>query len=289
MRDDSYLDSATESVRQTSTWRNRTATMAGALISVAILTIIVVWSYRLGVRDADDVPFIRAASGITKERPADGGGLEVAHQGRQVYDALTNKERPSAAPVLAPAPETLTAEDLAPVETATPARRPDAVETPEIEAPSEAAPTDTEIAALSREAEAAAIEQAVEEALNAAPSSKTAPQSSILPAPRPDRLIASIRPAESEAEEPRREALASTIQIQLGAYLSEAEAAARWTGVKNRNGDLLAGRGRVITRTNSGGRALFRLRAGPFADKSEASGLCRALKERGEDCILAVR
>jgi hypothetical protein len=277
-----------------STWRATAATAAGALISIVILATIVVWSYRLGVRDAAEVPVIRASTDAFKSKPDDPGGLEVAHQNRSVYELVA----PSAGATqegYAPESERLTAEDAAPAKMeAAPQPRPEAAEvvvarpapaTPAVEAvaPAQDATTTTESAAG-----AAGLPEAEVPAADA----QTAGEPSFAPeaAPRPSRRptrTASVAPERAEADEPRAAAAASSVQIQLGAFISEEIAAAQWTAIKSRNGDLLNGRGRVIMPVTSGGRQLYRLRAGPFDAVSGASALCRGLKARGEACIVA--
>jgi cell division septation protein DedD len=106
--------------------------------------------------------------------------------------------------------------------------------------------------------------------------------------PRPARQAAAPTTTQpAEVAEPRAAALASAIQIQLGAFESEEVAAQQWEAIKSRNSDLLEGRGRVITPVLSGGKRLFRLRAGPFDTVQQASALCRGLKGRNEACIVA--
>lgn len=306
MRDDSYLDSRTDSVQAEagttsgSTWRAKTATAAGALISIVILATIVVWSYRLGVRDAAEVPVIRASTEAFKSKPDDPGGLEVAHQNRTVYELVA----PSAAASqegYAPEAERLTAEDAAPAKmNAAPVPRPAATEVV-VARPAPVAPAET-TEAVTTETQAGVSEAAatptapVSDATEAAPavdaSAEAATEPSFAPvtAPsprhRPTRT-ASVAPERAEADEPRAAAAASSVQIQLGAFVSEEIAAGQWTAIKSRNGDLLNGRGRVIMPVISGGRQLYRLRAGPFDAVSDASALCRGLKARGEACIVA--
>lgn len=292
MRDDSYLqrDSAVAEAKA-SAWRGRAATAAGALISLAILAIVVIWSYRLGVRDANDIPVIRAEIEATKIKPEQPGGIEIAHQEREVYTIVDGSSATTESG-FAPSEEVLTAED-APVSPA-PAPRPEVtkpVETtpspdPVAEAPATPEPKPETASGETTEETPVATEETetpepVEEAaLTAAP--KVAP----VALRRPSRAA----PQQQEASllaEPRAAALASRIQIQLGAFNSEEIAGEQWADLKNRNGDLLSGRARVVTPVVSGGRRLYRLRAGPFKDVDEASTLCRALKARGEDCIVA--
>ena len=296
MRDDSYLQRESDVAEaKASAWRGRAATTAGALISLAILAIVVIWSYRLGVRDANDVPVIRAQTEATKIKPEQPGGIEIAHQDREVYNIVDGTQSAAGAG-FAPSEETLTAED-APVSPA-PEPRPEPVAEapapvatePEAEAEVVAAPEPvaeeptegvSDLAApVAEETAEEATEEVVEDVSPVAP--KAAPVALRRPArarPQPS--------AETAQAEPRAAALASRIQIQLGAFNTEDIAGQQWADLKNRNGDLLSGRARVVTPVVSGGRRLFRLRAGPFESVDEASTLCRALKSRGEDCIVA--
>lgn len=294
MRDDSYLQRESDVAEaKASAWRGRAATTAGALISLALLAIVVIWSYRLGVRDANDVPVIRAQTEATKIKPEQPGGIEIAHQDREVYNIVDGAPSTTEGG-FAPSEETLTAED-APVAPA-PAPRPDPIIEPTVVAPSpdpvvEAAvaakaevepitETASETLATETPVEAAPVEEVTEDVSPVAP--KVAP----VALRRPARATVAP-PRAATLAEPRSAALASRIQIQLGAFRTEAIAGEQWSALKNRNGDLLSGRARVVTPVNSGGRSLFRLRAGPFESVDEASTLCRALKARGEDCIVA--
>ncbi|MEM7545282.1 MAG: SPOR domain-containing protein [Pseudomonadota bacterium] len=309
-------------------WRGRTATAAGALISLIVLTVVVVWSYRLGVRDAAEIPVIRAEIEATKIKPEEPGGMIVDHQDRVVYDVVSGNEGGQTATLATP-PETLAAEDLAPSVAPDPAPRPipapdaevviaepepeatpPAAEAPQAEAPAAEAPPPAAAAEAPEPVQEAPATLAEDTETTEAPAEAEAevaeptlaPQRAPRATPRPARS----RPAPAatanattgtattgtattatDAPEPRAAALASAVQIQLGAFNSEAIAAEEWAKIKSRNGDLLAGRGRVITPVLSGGRRLFRLRAGPFDTVAQASALCRGLQARNEACIVA--
>lgn len=289
MRDDSYLQRESDVAEaKASAWRGRAATTAGALISLAILAIVVIWSYRLGVRDANDVPVIRAQIEATKIKPDQPGGIEIAHQDREVYN-IVDGAKPAAEGGFAPSEDVLTVED-APVSPAPEPRPQPVAEAPAAPAPVAEAPVEP------AEVEPAAPEIA-EEVTEQAGSEETpdtgdedvspaAPAAAPVALRRPTRS-ASQPPEETALAEPRAAALASRVQIQLGAFNTEDIAGQQWAELKNRNGDLLSGRARVVSPVVSGGRRLYRLRAGPFSDVDEASTLCRALKARGEDCIVA--
>ncbi|MFV0474950.1 MAG: hypothetical protein ACK5MQ_12205, partial [Pikeienuella sp.] len=136
MRDDSYLESGVAAKAAVRKWRNGALTAAGALASLAILVGVVTWTYRLGMRDAADIPVIRAETGPTRVRPEEPGGQDVAHQDRVVYDVISGGQGADApAAAMAPAPQDLAVEDLAPSSLSpNPSPRPNAT-TPEAGAP----------------------------------------------------------------------------------------------------------------------------------------------------------
>jgi cell division septation protein DedD len=78
-------------------------------------------------------------------------------------------------------------------------------------------------------------------------------------------------------------------QVQLGAFSSRDRALAAWDEIRRRPAaaTVLEGLSPVIKRIvpAAGGRALFRLRAGPFADKTAARQACARLKAAGIACF----
>ncbi|WP_295531436.1 SPOR domain-containing protein [uncultured Thioclava sp.] len=96
--------------RAMSRWVN----LAGAATSVVMIMGLVVWGYKLAMRDLNGVPVIRAIDGPARIAPEDPGGELARHTGLAVNDVAGTG---SAAPapdrvVLAPAPEGLSNEDL---------------------------------------------------------------------------------------------------------------------------------------------------------------------------------
>lgn len=85
----------------------------GAATSVALILGVVVWGYKLAVRDVSGVPIIRALEGPARIAPEDPGGDLAAHVGLAVNEvagagvAAPGPERV----VLAPEPEALAADD----------------------------------------------------------------------------------------------------------------------------------------------------------------------------------
>jgi cell division septation protein DedD len=85
-----------------------------AALFLALVAGMAVWAYRLGTRDASQVPIIRAQEGPARVEPEDPGGLQAAHQGLEVNTVLGGAPAPSpadAAPVVVPPPVALREED----------------------------------------------------------------------------------------------------------------------------------------------------------------------------------
>lgn len=280
MRDDSYQDYKSK-IAETAekSWKSSLATAFGAGASLLIIAGVVIWSYRFTVRDIEDIPVIRAEAGLARARPEESDAQKARAQEKSVYGLVTGggeNAQPVATVSTAPPPETLREEDKAPaiLNAPPPDPRP-GHETAAAETPATPAAAGTELS-LEDIIDAAVAEVTSEDSFTAPP-----------PRQRPDRSTI-IRRREA-APEPREAAAASDVQIQLGAFVSEEIARQQWARIKGANTDLLTGRGRVISPVSSGGRTLWRLRAGPFSDISDASALCNALQARNYECIVARR
>lgn len=87
---------------------------AGAATSIALILGVVVWGYKLAVRDVSGVPVIRAIEGPARIAPEDPGGDLARHVGLSVNE-VAGKGVASPGPervILAPAPEGLSQDDL---------------------------------------------------------------------------------------------------------------------------------------------------------------------------------
>ena len=76
------------------------------------------------------------------------------------------------------------------------------------------------------------------------------------------------------------------MQIQVGAYASQAEAERQLAAIRGRAGDLLTNRQGVAIPAQSNGRAVFRARYAGF-DASSAGTVCTELRRRQIDCMVA--
>ena len=114
MQDQTYDDYDAEADRPSRFGRIRSAvsTAIGALVAMALLMALGIWFYRLGVRDAQNVPIIRAAMEPEKVRPTDPGGLVAPHQEIESYEVAGSQPTASAAAVVATQPPQPKPEDL---------------------------------------------------------------------------------------------------------------------------------------------------------------------------------
>ena len=85
----------------------------GAVCSLLFVGIVSVWTYKLGIRDAMEVPIIQAMAGDARIKPEDAGGEQVAHQGLSVNSVLDGGGASDVADVVVTAPRIrhLTPED----------------------------------------------------------------------------------------------------------------------------------------------------------------------------------
>ena len=263
-------------------WRvrygERISTWIGASLGLVIIALGALWIYNLSQRDANAVPVIRAVLEPVKVQPQDPGGAKTAHQDITSYSAGIAGRDPSAPIALAPPAQAPTEADVAMGTLAS---------VDPTAAPMEAAPAD----ATDAETDGAATDEAGPDVSLPGNGTDIAPGYSPMVSRRPGDLTQRMAAARQETPQEdllAQQAAASIVQIQLGAYPDRGQTQTEWQRIYSANQDILTGRALVIQSTISGGRRFFRMRAGPFKDRSEARNVCRALQARGQDCLVAV-
>lgn len=271
--------------------------VAGAVLSLALLTGVGVWSYNLMVRDVSGVPVVRAAEGPIRVQPDSPGGKQAAHQGLSVNNvaAVGEAGRPADRLILAPPPLSLTAED-------TPAQAVKSETQPPVEAPSDVSPRAEEDDAVPAETSAAQLagfsraessgtvqSQSSQTGLEGAERSDGGLARSLRPKLRPEGLgaggattevqLASLEPVDPNSVAP------GTGLAQLGSFDNEALARDAWITLSAQFSTYLNGKQQVIQSAESGGRRFYRLRALGFEDISDARRFCSALVAEGAECI----
>ncbi len=79
---------------------------------------------------------------------------------------------------------------------------------------------------------------------------------------------------------------AKVYRIQLGAYGSEESAGRAWRSVKGKFAAHLSGKSPSYEAVQSGSRTLYRLRVGPLETRAEADQACLALRAGQQACIV---
>jgi hypothetical protein len=92
--------------------RRAFSTGIGAAVALGLMLALGVWFYRLGVRDAENVPIIRASAEPTKTRPEEPGGVVTPYQDITSYRVAESRVEPPT-PIFAPPPPEPRPEDVA--------------------------------------------------------------------------------------------------------------------------------------------------------------------------------
>ena len=269
-----------------------------ALLVLAMFAGVVWLAYTQGVaRGRGETPVLTAANGPERVAPQDGGG-NVPYQGFKIYEQPAPPDDSAEAPAAKPAPAPVAVTPAPPPVVkaeAPPAPKPAPVKPvpAKIEpAPAKPAPVKTETPPKSV---AALIQQANSEASKPAPKAPPpaakpagAPSVQATGAPRsltPPPQVAAAAPAKLVA--PATPATNGSYMLQIGAFKSQAEAAAAWKTYQARHAALLSGYSDNVQQADLGEKGTwYRLRVGGFADKEVATALCDRLKADGGACML---
>jgi cell division septation protein DedD len=126
---------------------------------------------------------------------------------------------------------------------------------------------------------------------NTAPPPAAAPAAPKPAAPKPAVQTAIAAPATPAPAKPAPAATAAAgggILLQIGAYPSEDLANGAWAAFKARHTDVAGALSPDIQKADLGTKGTwYRLRAGPFADRTTANAACVKLKAAGATCFLA--
>lgn len=295
----------------------------GALVFLGVIAVMGVWAWRLGTRDASEVPIIRAMDGPSRLQPADPGGLQAAHQGLEVNTVLggapEHAAKPAAVPPARPTPPALAAEDAPQGELV--ASAPQALTekvlgqlSSELTTPDEGAPgaavqpilppdatlddegalggADTTAAPETPAADVRPrnrpaglqVARATRPATTPAAPAATAAAPAAKPLPTP-----APPPTKAPATPVATSEVASVASgarlVQLGAFDSEEITRKAWSALVAKNPDLLSSKSLFVERTTSNARVFYRLRVAGFQSADDTRRMCEALRSRGVACI----
>lgn len=95
------------------------------------------------------------------------------------------------------------------------------------------------------------------------------------------------QPVIEQKKEPAPASTSSGIQLQLGAFRSEAEAKTQWQKLQTANKDVLSGAGYNVVRADLKEKGIYyRLRASGFASSAAADKACKTLSGRKVGCFV---
>ena len=221
------------------------ATIGGAVLTIALFAS-VIW-YLYDAASSGPAKHVAAPNTAYKEKPADVGGMQVAHQDKEVFNQVDGA-KPRQSVELGAQPEVPVAK----------------------------LPEDPvgDIAAAVTGAKEAADEPVKIETPKPTP---------VEAEPKPEAQAAET-PAKTE-EQPV-DVMAGKFRIQLGAYGSEPGAKRAWVGIRSKFYEYLKEKSSAYEAVDTGGRTLYRLRVGPFDTRAEADQTCLALRAGQQACIV---
>lgn len=258
-----------------------------AVVFLSLVGGLGLWSYRLGSRDAREVPVIQAMQGPARVQPDDPGGMKAAHQGQELNSVLEGTGAPVARQTAeaTPVPVSLTEED---------GPQGDLLM---------AAPAQLVADVLAEAAAQGGLNPTPSEANgNFVESSGNDGETSIEVASIADDPVSltGFRPRSRSSALGAAKASSGTVQntarevsnvssgarlVQLGAFDSEAITRETWASLVSKNRDLLENKSLYIERTTNNARVFYRLRVAGFQSSSETRDMCQALRARQIDCI----
>ena len=266
----------------------------GAVLSLSLLAGAIGWSYKLVVRDINQIPIVRAQLGPLRVAPDNPGGLTAANQGLSVTQLAVNEKPLLSDEInLAPAAEILNedtsasllreVDKLNQIEETYEIKEINAENTISLDGSSgamkgeTASKTESLVAQVAFSQKKVEIENAVSLALSI--TSEFDPSlTSLRPKTRP-RSVQQNRELIVSKEPMSKLPIGSAI-VQLGAFDSKSLAESEWRRFEKLLGSILAPKQMIIQKAESGGKIFYRLRASGFNDISDARQFCTAISDK---------
>jgi len=235
-------------------------------IGVLLVFGAVVWNtYRQGIRDnGAGIPSVIADKQPYKRAPEDREGVAVPDTDKRFYDQMDDSDRPVLEESQTAYLQTREADLLQggpPIELR-PGR--EGVE-----------PDDEQVRAL---ADLESMPEDEEEPLRSVPAN---------PVPSAPEPTLQSRPEAVAAAPEFTFSNSGSFLVQLAAFRSQDAAESAWSDLNRKKPELFGSATKHIQRADLGAKGVFyRLRVGSFADRSDASEFCDAVKAAGDNCIV---
>ncbi|MBL8646791.1 MAG: SPOR domain-containing protein [Sphingosinicella sp.] len=229
------------------------------------------------VAAVDEVPLIQAPEGAYKVRPDNPGGLDVD------ADSLTHSVAEGQDPDSEIAIDVIPEEPVPVIPAApiasTPVPEPGTAARVTVPPPAQKVLPAEKVQPKVAEK---ALPKPVEKPVAKAPVKETPKPVQTVetpkPAPKPE-------PAKIVSPKPEPAKAAGSVTVQLGAFNSTASADQVWSKLSGRVGALGSLR-KSVQPVESGGKTLYRLRAGGIASEAQAGSVCAAVQAAGEQCVI---
>ena len=266
-----------------------------ALLAVVLFLGVVWYAYIWGSRSAatGDVPVVSAPEGAEKVEPEDPGGMDVPHQDKLVLNQDGDGGNGAAD---APAAD-------APAETGGDGEQ--VAELPETTVPDQDMADGEQAGSATAEGEGGTASDPDGTDAPDATGSEPA-QTADTPTRTPERKpgggqasqtqTAGADPAQSPAQatDPAADPSASVpdegrYAVQIAAFQSEQAARTAWSRYQQRFPEVLSGQRLLLQNAEVDGQTYWRVRTGPFADRSAAQSVCDRLQARDQSCLPVTR
>ncbi len=263
---------------------NRSKNVFVGAVSGVVLAGIVGWfvlSPQYGSGTAPEIPVIRRPQTAVKIQPSEPGGMEILNQDKTVYDIIDKKADGGQKVVenLLPPPETPQLPVI----------------TPEVPAPEMPAPVSSNAPQPPQEEVIARAEQIVK-VVEKAPE-PVAVKSEPVETTLPSIAEAAAKTPADEVKIPAKTEVKTAVaapkaapngvwQVQLMSSPNKKAIEKSWSTLSNKY-NVLSGVSYEIETADLGAKGIFyRLKAGAYADKTEADALCKEIKNMGGTCIV---
>ncbi len=247
------------------------------------------YAYNIGTQSVNEesILVVEADKSPMKEKPEDPGGMQFPNQDKVIFETISSdgSEPPKVERIL-PAPEEpmpATSSETTTWVNDKIAQGSAAAESSEVTKTADGNPqADSKVDVKQDFVREAAVDKKPETAKTAAQeieSFKQEKKQDVAPE-KPAEVLDKVVKAAPKAT--------GKAKAQLGAYGSEKEAKAAWSGVQKKFADLVAGHDYSIVKADLGAKGIFyRLRVTGFADSADVKNFCGKLSAKGQACIPA--
>ena len=270
----------------------------GAALSLLLLAGAVSWSYKLIVRDINQIPIVRAQGGPLRVAPTDPGGLTAANQGLSVTQLAVNEQPLLSDEIyLAPAAEMLSKEN---VETKIeegyiPKNNDKKLEIKEVNAENninlkawsdqvqinKGSENEVVLSEAVFSQKKLDIQNAVSMALSITDNTDVF-RVSLRPQIRPISLNqdGSKNFGQAASSGQISQLTVGSAVVQVGAFDNKALAESEWKRLEKLLGSILITKQMIIQKAESGGKIFYRLRASGFDNIADARQFCTAIDDK---------